>query len=58
MRGRMNKSNKTPSSMESFVSIASGCASNSAIETWMRRAIEKFCEVNGITAPADGEKQA
>ena len=25
-----------------------GCRSNSAIETWMSRAIETFCKVNGI----------
>lgn len=25
-----------------------GCRTNSAIETWMTRAIAKFCEVNGI----------
>lgn len=31
-----------------------GCRTNSAIETWMRRAIEKFCEVNGIRLDAPG----
>lgn len=45
-------------SREELAGCCGGCASNSAIETWMRRAIEKFCEVNGITAPAGGEKQA
>lgn len=42
-------------SREELAGCCGGCASNSAIETWMRRAIEKFCEVNGITAPAGGE---
>ena len=45
-------------SREELAGCCGGCASNSAIETWMRRAIEKFCEVNGITAPAGGEQQA
>ena len=45
-------------SREELAGCCGGCASNSAIETWMRRAIEKFCEVNGITAPAGGEGQA
>lgn len=45
-------------SREELAGCCGGCASNSAIETWMRRVIEKFCEVNGITAPAGGEKQA
>lgn len=42
-------------SREELAGCCGGCASNSAIETWMRRAIEKFCDVNGITAPAGGE---
>ena len=41
-----------------------GCRTNSAIETWMQRAIVRFCEVNGIarpsgvpvTHPTDGER--
>ena len=35
-----------------------GCATNSAITTWIKRAIGKFCEVNGIAAAsgAGGEK--
>lgn len=42
-------------SREELAGCCGGCASNSAIETWMRRAIEKFCEVNGITAQAKKE---
>lgn len=44
-------------SSEELAACCGGCASNSAIETWMRRAIAKFCEVNSITAQG-GEKQA
>lgn len=40
---------------EELAACCGGCRSNSAIETWMRRAIKKFCEVNGIShVPVQG----
>ena len=36
---------------EELAECCGGCRTNSAIETWMQRAIAKFCEVNGITFP-------
>jgi hypothetical protein len=33
---------------EELADCCGGCRTNSAIETWMRRAIERFCKVNGI----------
>lgn len=36
---------------EELADCCGGCRTNSAIETWMQRAIAKFCEVNGITFP-------
>lgn len=42
-----------------LIDCCGGCSTNSAIMTWMRRAIAKFCEVNGITHPtAGGDGQA
>lgn len=38
---------------EELADCCGGCRTNSAIETWMQRAIAKFCEVNGI-ALTDG----
>lgn len=35
-------------SPEELADCCGGCRTNSAIETWMRRAITRFCEVNGI----------
>jgi hypothetical protein len=35
-------------SPEELSDCCGGCRTNSAIETWMRRAIERFCAVNGI----------
>ena len=40
---------------EELADCCGGCRTNSAIETWMRRAIERFCTVNGIPF-ADGVK--
>lgn len=34
---------------EELAGCCGGCRTNSAIETWMRRAIIRFCEVNAIT---------
>jgi hypothetical protein len=37
-----------------------GCRNNSAITTWIGRAIGRFCEVNGIALPPaakEGEKK-
>lgn len=39
---------------EELADCCGGCRTNSAIETWMRRAIDKFCEVNGIRLDAYG----
>lgn len=44
-----------PLSSDELADCCGGCASNSAIETWMRRAISKFCEVNGIPASPQDE---
>lgn len=35
-------------SNDELAACCGGCRTNSAIETWMRRAITKFCEVNQI----------
>lgn len=39
-------------SSEELADCCGGCHTSSAIETWMRRAIERFCAVNGITLAA------
>lgn len=37
-----------PLTSEELADCCGGCRTNSAIETWMQRAIERFCTVNGI----------
>lgn len=43
---------------EELAACCGGCRSNSAIDTWMRRAIAEFCRVNGIPAPQTKEPKA
>lgn len=35
---------------EELHACCGGCASNAAILTWMRRAIDKFCEINALAS--------
>jgi hypothetical protein len=37
---------------EELAACCGGCRTNSAIETWMRRAITRFCEANSIALTA------
>jgi hypothetical protein len=36
---------------EELADCCGGCRTNSAIETWMQRAIVRFCKVNSIELP-------
>lgn len=45
-----------PLTTEELADCCGGCRMGSAIETWMQRAIAKFCEVNGIPLGVDGSK--
>ena len=42
---------------EELAACCGGCRTNSAIETWMQRAITKFCKVNGIASPSPSNER-